>query len=145
MIVEPPGVPRTYATLVRRNRPPFVVTMVGVIAESGRLPGAIEFAGPWIRPIHVGHAHLGGEVVHLIIHKEAKALHRDARAEGAVERVSVGDGIAVGVDDREVGGLGRLVHRRLKLWRSRHEACRPNQVRGRRWRRGLMELRHAAA
>ena len=29
---------------------PWVVTMVGVMAESGRLPGAMALAEPWMRP-----------------------------------------------------------------------------------------------
>ena len=43
MMVDPPGEPRT-----RRSLPSFR-TMVGVMAESGRLPGAMELAGPWMR------------------------------------------------------------------------------------------------
>ena len=44
MIVGPPGLPVTRISL------PSLVTKVGVIDESGRLPGVMELAGPWSRP-----------------------------------------------------------------------------------------------
>src|SRR3954470_19016636 len=48
MIRGPPGEPITYANL------PSFTTIVGVMAESGRLPGPIAFAGPWINPYAFG-------------------------------------------------------------------------------------------
>ena len=56
----------------------------------------------------VGHAGRGGEVVHLVVEQEAERAGGDAGAEEVVERVGVGDGVAFGVDDGEVGGLGGL-------------------------------------
>ncbi len=41
---EPPGAPAVMNSL------PSFSTMVGVIDDSGRLPGAIAFASPWTRP-----------------------------------------------------------------------------------------------
>ena len=48
MIVGPPGEPSTSSGL------PSLSTMVGVIAESGRFPGAIAFAALWINPYMFG-------------------------------------------------------------------------------------------
>ena len=42
--LEAPGEPRTRKSL------PSLSTMVGVIAESGRLPGPMALAGPWMSP-----------------------------------------------------------------------------------------------
>ena len=58
---------------------------------------------------HVGDADLGGEVVHLVVHEEAEAFDGDSGAEAAVEGGGAGDGVALGVDDGEVGGLGGLL------------------------------------
>ena len=44
MIVEPPGVPTT------RKTAPSLTTIVGVMADSMRLPGSITFALPWTSP-----------------------------------------------------------------------------------------------
>ena len=60
---------------------------------------------------HVGDADLGGEVVHLVVHEEAEAVDGDAGAVAAVEGVGAGDGVAVLVDDGEVGGLVGLLVR----------------------------------
>ena len=48
IIVGPPGEPSTIRSL------PCLVTMVGDMAESGRLPGAIALFGPWMRPNPLG-------------------------------------------------------------------------------------------
>ena len=45
MIVAPPGVPVT-----RSVRPSGSTTMVGVIADSMRLPGSMALASPWTSP-----------------------------------------------------------------------------------------------
>ena len=44
MMRDPPGVPS------RRKTLPSLLTIVGVIELSGRLPGWIELASPWTRP-----------------------------------------------------------------------------------------------
>ena len=44
MMVGPPGLPVT-----RKGLPSFA-TMVGVIEDSGRLPGAMALDSPWISP-----------------------------------------------------------------------------------------------
>src|SRR5271155_3786681 len=54
MMVEPPGEPRTRRRLPRRYQWLRVVMMVGVMAESGRLPGAMELAELWMRPNMLG-------------------------------------------------------------------------------------------
>ena len=84
-------------------------TMVGVMAESGRLPGAMALAGPWMSPYMLGTPCFDGEVVHLVVQQKAEAGSRDCRAEGVVEGRGDGDGVAVRVDDGVVRGLGRLV------------------------------------
>src|ERR1700723_4069558 len=48
MIRDEPGEPRT------RNSLPSFRTIVGVIEESGRLPGPLDLAGPWIGPSLLG-------------------------------------------------------------------------------------------
>ena len=48
MIFELPGEPRIIAVL------PLCTTMVGVMEESGRFPGPIALADPWIRPSELG-------------------------------------------------------------------------------------------
>ncbi len=48
MMVGPPGVPRTSQSLPSFN------TMVGVMADSGRLFGPTAFASPWMRPNMLG-------------------------------------------------------------------------------------------
>src|SRR5208337_1900058 len=48
MIFELPGDPRT------RNVLPSCTTIVGVIDERGRLPGAMALAAPWINPSEFG-------------------------------------------------------------------------------------------
>ena len=48
MMVEPPGLPVTMNSLPSRS------TMVGDIELSGRLPGSIWLALPWIRPNELG-------------------------------------------------------------------------------------------
>ena len=77
------------------------------LARDDGVGGALEEAE------HILHADLGGEVIHFVIHQNAGARNGDAAAVAAVEGVGVGDGVAGGVDDGEVGGLGGF-------WR---EAC----------------------
>ncbi len=78
----------------------------------------------------VGHADLGGEVVHLVVHQEAEAIDGDAVAVAAVEGIGVGDGVAVLIDDGEVGGVvGLLVGD--GGGRRREEAGGANEVFGR--------------
>ena len=64
--------------------------------------------------VGVGDALFRGEVVHLVVHEEAERGDGDARAEGAVEGVGVGDGVAPLVDDGEMGGFGGRVGVRLE-------------------------------
>ena len=61
--------------------------------------------------VHVGRAGLGGEVVHLVVEQEAERAGRDTGAEEAVERGCACDGVALGIDDGEVRGLGGFVRR----------------------------------
>src|SRR5271170_3806468 len=52
MMVEPPGEPRTRARLGLPGLYQWVLvtSMVGVMAESGRLPGSMALAELWMRP-----------------------------------------------------------------------------------------------
>ncbi len=70
MMREEPGEPRT-----RKSLPSFR-TMVGVIEESGRLPGPMEFAAPWIRPSPLGAPGFRGEIVHFVVEEEAQTCRR---------------------------------------------------------------------
>src|SRR5205085_3843069 len=54
---------------------------------------------------HVRRAGLRGEVVHLVVHQNARALHHDLRAEAVVQGVSVRDAVTVGVQNSEVRRL----------------------------------------
>ena len=76
------------------NSLPSRSTMVGVMDESGRLPGWIALASPCIRPNMFGVAGLGGEVVHLVVEQEAEPGHRHAAAVAVVQRVGHRDGVA---------------------------------------------------
>ena len=76
--------------------------MVGDIDESMRLPGATAFGSPCTQAEHVRRAGDRREVVHLVVEHEAEARHGDAAAEPGVERRRQRDGVALGVDDREV-------------------------------------------
>jgi len=53
----------------------------------------------------IGGVGFRGEVVHLVVEEEAEGVYGDSRAEAEVEGVGAGDGVAVGVDDGEVGRL----------------------------------------
>ena len=105
MIVRPPGDP------VTMNSVPFFVTIVGLIELSIRLPGAMRLAGVPMSPRRVRFARLLVEVAHLVVENEPGAAHDDVRAEASLERVGVGDGVAVLVDDREMRGLFVFVRR----------------------------------
>ena len=65
MMRGPPRLPVTMNSL------PSLVTIVGLIEESGRLPGAIAFFSPCTRPNMFGAAGPRGEVVHLVVEEEA--------------------------------------------------------------------------
>ncbi len=86
---EPPGAPAAMNSLPSRR------TMVGVMDESGRLPGAMAFASPCTRPNMFALAGLGGEVVHLVVQQESETRDRDAVAVAAVQRVGHGHGVAL--------------------------------------------------
>ena len=53
--------------------------MVGVIEESGRLPGWMALASPWIRPNIFSVTGLGGEIVHFVVEQKAEARERSRR------------------------------------------------------------------
>jgi len=57
----------------------------------------------------VGHARLGGEIVHLVVEQDAGAGGDDAAAEGQVEGGGGADHVALPVGHRVVGGLLALV------------------------------------
>ena len=68
MMRGPPAAPTTSSTL-----PSGSSTIVGDIALSIRLPGAMAFASPCTRPNMFGVPGLRGEVVHLVVQEEAAA------------------------------------------------------------------------
>ena len=103
MIVGPPAPPTTSSTWPRGSS-----TIVGVIAESMRLPGAIAFCSPCTSPNMFGCARLRGEVVHLVVEEEPGAAHPDRRAEAVVQRRRRRHGVALCVDDRVVRRVLRL-------------------------------------
>ena len=96
---EPPGVPMTMATWPSLSR------IVGVMVDSGRLPGAIAFASPPTTPKMFGCAGLGGKVIHLVVEQEAGAHHHLAGTEVIVQCVGVRDRVAAGIGDGEVRGV----------------------------------------
>ena len=80
-------------------------TNVGVMLESGRLPGAIAFASAPSEPKAVRHARLGREIVHLVVQHHARARNHQARAKEKVDGQRAGDTIALGIEHRKVRGL----------------------------------------
>ena len=73
MMRLPPGEP------VTRNGLPSFSTMVGVIDDSGRLPGPGSLASKPIKPVGVRRLGLGGEIVELVVEKDAGAVGDQAR------------------------------------------------------------------
>ena len=153
MMVAPPGEPRTssglpglHCRLGPGRHCSGWTMMVGVMAESGRLPGAMALFGALDEAELVGHAGRGGEVVHLVVEQEAERAGGNARAEEIVERVGVGDGVALGIDDGEMGGLRGFMRGRRGRGRRRQEAGGALAA----WPRaraatGSIDLRQAAA
>ena len=80
------------------------------------LAGADGVGGALDEAVGVGDANFAGEVIHLVIEEEAQAFDGDAGAEASVEGVGAGDGVAFGVDDGEVSGLGGLLDGRCGGW-----------------------------
>ena len=58
---------------------------------------------------HVGRAHLGGEIVHLVVECDSGAWNLHFGAKAAIEGVGVGNREPGAVDDGEVGGLLRFL------------------------------------
>lgn len=81
IIREPPGEPRTKNTL------PSLVTIVGLMDDSGRLPGAMEFLSPCTNPYRF-FADFGGEIIHFIIQEEACTRWDNDGAKSTINRVS---------------------------------------------------------
>ena len=104
----PPGEP------VTRNGLPSLSTMVGVIDDSGRLPGPGALASPPTQAEGVRRAGLGGEIVELVVEQDAGALGDQAEAVAEIERVGVGDGVAEAVDHGEMRGVAALARRRQR-------------------------------
>ena len=59
------------------------------------MPGPGALASPADEPEGVGNAGLGGEVVELVVEQHAGALGDEAEAEIEVQRVGVGDDVAL--------------------------------------------------
>ena len=62
--------------------------------------------------IGVGHALLGGEVVHFVVEQKAQALGGDARSEGIVERGRDRHRVAFWIDHRKMSCISWLANRR---------------------------------
>ncbi len=99
MMRLPPGEP-----VIRTGLPSFS-TMVGVIDDSGRLLGPGRLASKPTSPKAFGGAGLGGEIVEFVVEQHAGAVGDQAEAVGKIQRVGVGDRVAVAVDDREMRGV----------------------------------------
>ena len=84
MMRLPPGEP------VTRNGLPSLSTMVGVIDDSGRLPGPGRVGVEADQPVGVRRARLGGEIVELVVEQHAGAVGDQADAIAEIERVGVG-------------------------------------------------------
>ena len=84
---------------------------------------------------HVGRAHFGGEVVHLVVEQEAERAGGDVGAEAVVERGGDGDGVAFGVDDGVVGGVGATQRGGGRRWWAREAESRRG---ARAWRWGWL-------
>ena len=105
MIVEPPGEPVTSSSLSSLN------IIVGVIEDSGRLRGPGALALPPVRPKALGTPGLAAKSSSSSLSRTTGAVGDEADAEGEIQRIGVGDRVAVGIDDREVRGLVALVGR----------------------------------
>ena len=65
---------------------------------------------PLNQSVHVGHALLDGEVVHLVVHQEAQALGGHVRSEAVVQRGGHRYRVALGIDHRVVRRVLWLAH-----------------------------------
>ena len=99
MMRLPPGEP------VTRNGLPSFSTMVGVIDDSGRLPGPGALALEAEQPIGIRRVRLGGEIVELVVEQDAGAGGDKPDAVAEIERVGVGHRVAETVDDGEMRGV----------------------------------------
>ena len=93
MIVRLPGLPVTSTTL------PSLATMVGVCETEHALAGRDLVRLGADAAVARRHAGEPVEVDHLVVEQEAGPLDDDARAVAALQRVGVGHGHAVAVDD----------------------------------------------
>ena len=73
------------------------------MAERGRLSGAIGVGRRLDQAIHIGNAGFGGEIVHLVVHEEAKRAGGDVGAPRIVEGGGDTDGVALFVDYQSSG------------------------------------------
>ena len=96
---EPPGLP------VASHGLPSLKTSVGVMEESGRLPGETAFASPLNQAITIRRARFSGEVIHLIIQQHTSARDDNPRAITEVDGVGIGDHIAVLIGYRVMRGF----------------------------------------
>ena len=106
---------------------PGVVRMVGVMAESGRLPGAMELAELWMRPNMLGTPILEVKSSISLFMRKPRPSTVTPEPKPPLRVVGGGDGVAVGVDDGVVGGLGGLFCGRGLRWRG-HEAGGADEV-----------------
>ena len=74
------------------------------LARTDRIRRALD------QPVHVRHARLGGEVVHLIVQQKAQPFGGDARSEGVVQRCGNRNRIAGRIHHRVVRRVLRLAH-----------------------------------
>jgi hypothetical protein len=70
--------------------------------ERGCFPGAGRLRSSWRRPKALAR----GEVVHLVVEDKAKALDDEHAAELKVDGLGAGDGVAEGIDRRQMAGAG---------------------------------------
>ena len=88
MMRLPPGEP------VTRNGLPSLSTIVGVIDDSGRLPGPGALASKSDEAEGVRRIRLGGEIVEFVVEQNAGAVGDQTDAVKEIERVGVGHRVA---------------------------------------------------
>ena len=66
--------------------------------------------------VHIGHAGPGGEVVHLVVEQHAGAGGDEAGAKGVIDAERGRHAIALGIENREMGGVMAL-----RRWRHRRQ------------------------
>ena len=108
MMRLPPGEPVTSNSLPSRNTMRRRHRRERALARARRVGVAADQA------VGVGHAGLGGEIVELVVEQDAGAFGDQAEAVAEIERVGVGDGVALAVHHRIMRGVVAFARRRCR-------------------------------